>query len=82
MTLTAFPTAKLYLPAGGVSTWRKKGFLPTDETKYASYGEGSKQVDPFEATTGGEIKSVDFGKAHINQVRARARDWRSLFTTG
>lgn len=53
--------------------WRKKGWIPSDESKFFSFGAGSKPgeavEDPFEESTGGEIKSADFGKAFINEVR-------------
>lgn len=72
--LTAYPAAKLYFPARGVDSWRKKGWLPADESQVFAYGAGCKPgeavADPFEATTGGEIKSADFGKAFINEVRS------------
>ncbi|GAA5876699.1 hypothetical protein JCM1840_000765 [Sporobolomyces johnsonii] len=61
----AFPEARLYMPAGGVKKWKSKGILPENPSKYFSYGEG--YPDPFEAETGGEIKSADFGKAFINE---------------
>ncbi|GAA6058380.1 hypothetical protein JCM3770_006102 [Rhodotorula araucariae] len=65
----AFPGATVYLPSGGVKKWESKGFLPADRTKYVAYGHGAQgdQPDPFEAATGGEIKSVDFGKAFVNE---------------
>ncbi|GAA5986870.1 hypothetical protein JCM10908_000933 [Rhodotorula pacifica] len=67
----AYPAAKLYFPARGIDSWRKKSWLPTDASQVFAYGAGCKPgeavADPFEATTGGEIKSADFGKAFINE---------------
>lgn len=75
--LTAYPAAKLYFPARGIDSWRKKGWLPADESQVFAYGAGCKPgeavADPFEATTRGEIKSADFGKAFINEVRSRTK---------
>ncbi|GAA5939304.1 hypothetical protein JCM3775_007183 [Rhodotorula graminis] len=60
----AFPSAKLYLPVGGVDKWKKKQPLPEGTV---TFEHGVHETDPFEATTGGEIKSSSFVKAHINQ---------------
>ena len=73
--LTAYPAAKLYFPARGVDSWREKRWVHADESQVFAYGAGCKPgeavADPFEATTGGEIKSADFGKAFINEVRSQ-----------
>ncbi|BGP54890.1 hypothetical protein JCM8202_003399 [Rhodotorula sphaerocarpa] len=67
----AYPAAKVYIPARATETWRKKGWIPSDGSKFFSFGAGSKPgeavEDPFEESTGGEIKSADFGKAFINE---------------
>lgn len=72
----AYPAAKVYIPARATETWRKKGWIPSDGSKFFSFGAGSKPgeavEDPFEESTGGEIKSADFGKAFINEVRRKA----------
>jgi hypothetical protein len=74
--LTAFPAAKLYLPAGAVSKAQQKGYLPASESQYFVYGKESTTgevgssggADPLKAATGGEMESADFGKAFANEV--------------
>ncbi|TNY19006.1 hypothetical protein DMC30DRAFT_418305 [Rhodotorula diobovata] len=60
----AFPDAKLYFPIGGLHKWEKKRPLPPN---YAVFEHGAHEADPFEETTGGEIRSASFVKGHINQ---------------
>lgn len=69
----AFPSARLYFPPKAAAQWRKQGLItPEVEQRLFAYGtQGSvgNRPDPFEESTGGEIKSADFTHAHINEVR-------------
>lgn len=67
----AFPDAKLYVPEGVKDAWSKKGSGKEDLVQHISHVFDGKSPCPFEATTGGEIKSVDFGKSHANEVSYR-----------
>ena len=63
----AFPEAKLYFPPGATKKWKSKGLISEGSTNVFTYEEG--KPDPFEADTMGEIKSADFTRAHLNEVR-------------
>ncbi|GJN94779.1 hypothetical protein Rhopal_007871-T1 [Rhodotorula paludigena] len=69
----AFPSARLYFPPKAAAQWRKQGLItPEVEQRLFTYGtQGSvgNRPDPFEESTGGEIKSADFTHAHVNEVR-------------
>ncbi|GAA5991406.1 hypothetical protein JCM11641_004622 [Rhodosporidiobolus odoratus] len=71
----AFPEATIYLPQGGYKTWKKKGFLPSDPSKYFTFGgetttgESGAQgaQDPLARASNGELQSADFGKCFVNE---------------
>ncbi|GAA6008058.1 uncharacterized protein JCM10292_000726 [Rhodotorula paludigena] len=67
----AFPSARLYFPPKAAAQWRKQGLItPEVEQRLFTYGtQGSvgNRPDPFEESTGGEIKSADFTHAHVNE---------------
>ena len=63
----AFPEAKLYFPPGATKKWKSKGLISEGSTNVFTYEEG--KPDPFEVDTAGEIKSADFTRAHLNEVR-------------
>lgn len=71
--IQAFPHAKIYVPKGVKDNWSKSS-NPTlkQAVDKIHFVFGMGQPDPFEATTGGEIKCVDFAASHANEVRARS----------
>ena len=78
--MKAFPDAKVYVPTGVRDNWAKSADKK-DLVDKISFVFGQGQGDPFEAETNGEIKSVDFGKSHGNEVR-RAPPLSPTFHTG
>lgn len=67
--IQAFPQAKVYVPKRVKDNWTKSSdqhLKNAAERIHFVFGLG--QPDPFEATTGGEIKSVDFAASHVNEV--------------
>lgn len=64
----AFPEAKLYVPEGVRDAWSKKGSGKEELVGKIGHVFDGKMACPFEASTGGEIKSIDFGKSHANEV--------------
>lgn len=66
----AYPDAKLCVPKPVLENWKKSGLTVLVERVEGDgfvFGDETR-ADPFPAVTGGEIESVDFGKAFVNQV--------------
>ncbi|KAL8291659.1 hypothetical protein RQP46_001917 [Phenoliferia psychrophenolica] len=60
----AFPEAKLYLPSTVAKKYADEGATELQRLAF-TFGDGGG--DPFVESTGGEIKSADFGKAFVNE---------------
>lgn len=64
----AFPNATLYVPKGVKDSWSKAGSGKEDLVQHIGHVFDGQSACPFEASTGGEIKSIDFGSSHANEV--------------
>lgn len=72
--MKAFPQAKVYVPKGVKDNWSKSSDSTLKEaSSKLHFVFGMGQPDPFEASTGGEIKCVDFAHSHANEVSTLAR---------
>ncbi|KAK4046103.1 hypothetical protein OIV83_006356 [Microbotryomycetes sp. JL201] len=78
--IKAFPEAKVYVPSGVKDSWTKDA-SKKDLVDKITFVFGQGKGDPFEAVTNGEIKTVDFGKSHGNEVSPMRRQTDPLINS-